>query len=167
MKKTPRIKWDDYFMGLAYYCSIRSHDSETKVGCVLVSNNRIISVGYNGFCSEVDEDPLPTTRPDKYPFMVHAEQNAITNMVIRPNSPVKAYITAFPCHVCAKLLWQIGAREWYIPEGAKVHSFDDNDNQVMDNLIKNGLIIKELKTELSLLKDVYNTLSGNKRVISQ
>ena len=63
-----RPNWDEYFMGMAHYASIRSHDSQTKVGCVIVgSPNVVVGIGYNGFCSGVKEDDLPTTRPDKYP----------------------------------------------------------------------------------------------------
>ena len=57
-----RPSWDEYFMGMAHYASIRSHDSQTKVGCVIVgSANVVVGIGYNGFCSGVKEDDLPTT----------------------------------------------------------------------------------------------------------
>ena len=104
---TNRPTWDEYFMGMAHYASIRSHDSETKVGCVIVGKpNIIVGVGYNGFCSSVKEDDLPTTRPDKYPFIVHAEANAVSNLVVKQIDCYKAYITHLPCSTCAKLLWQ-------------------------------------------------------------
>ena len=61
-----RPNWDEYFIGMAHYASIRSHDSQTKVGCGIVgSPNIVVGGGYNGFCTSVKEDDLPTTRPGK------------------------------------------------------------------------------------------------------
>jgi dCMP deaminase len=47
----PRISWDEYFMQTAELASVRSPCERLKVGCVLVKNNRLISMGYNGFLS--------------------------------------------------------------------------------------------------------------------
>ena len=149
-----RLTWHEYFIGLAKFVSIRSHDYETQVGCVIVdSDNHVIGLGYNGFCSSVDDKKLPNTRPDKYPFIVHAEQNALANMSLKSSSEKRAYITAYPCSVCAKLLWQNGIRRWYVAEGGVAHSFDDNDSIVIDHLKKFGLVIEEIpiKTQVSLL----------------
>ena len=148
-----RLTWHEYFIGLAEFSSIRSHDIETQVGCVIVNNNHVIGLGYNGFCSGVDDKDLPNKRPNKYPFIVHAEQNALANMSLKSSSEKRAYITAYPCSVCAKLLWQSGVRLWYIAKGGKAHSFDNNDSDVINHLQKFGLIIKEIpiKTRVSLL----------------
>ena len=149
-----RLTWHEYFIGLAEFSSIRSHDIETQVGCVIVdNNNHVIGLGYNGFCSGVDDKNLPNKRPNKYPFIVHAEQNALANMSLKSSSKKRAYITAYPCSVCAKLLWQSGVRLWYIAKGGKAHSFDNNDSDVINHLQKFGLIIKEIpiKTRVSLL----------------
>lgn len=89
--------WDQYFMGLAYYTSIRSHDSQTKVGCVIVNeDNNVVSMGYNGFPKGVDDAELPTKRPEKYPFMVHAEENAVSNIITKSCNNLKVYLTHFP-----------------------------------------------------------------------
>ena len=137
-----RPSWDQYFIGMAHYASIRSHDSETKVGCVLVNiKNHVIGMGYNGFPAECDDSFLPTFRPAKSPFMVHAEENAISNMVINTNTSKIAYITHIPCYRCAKLLWQNNVRVWKIPLNQKVESACDEDVLVYDHLIKNGLKI--------------------------
>jgi len=109
-----RPSWHDYFIGLAHYVSTRSHDSQTQVGCVIVnSQHAVVGVGYNGFPSGVDDSSLPTTRPGKYPFMVHAEANAVSNLIVKQVDWYSAYITHLPCATCAKLLWQNGIREWY------------------------------------------------------
>ena len=151
-----RPSWDEYFMGMAYYASIRSHDSQTKVGCVIVgSPNVVVGIGYNGFCSGVKEDDLPTTRPDKYPFIVHAEANAISNLVIKQIDWYRAYITHLPCASCAKLLWQSSVMEWYVPVGSKAHGEAEEDKIVYDHLIDNGLEITYLDSDI-----VYNILKG-------
>jgi len=143
-----RPSWDQYFIGMAHYASIRSHDSETKVGCVLVNiKNHVIGMGYNGFPAECDDSFLPTFRPAKYPFMVHAEENAISNMEHKPLlGPIKAYITHYPCYRCAKLLWQNGVTKWYIEKGAFVQSKDDSDTEVHRFLVDNGLEIYNVET---------------------
>ena len=136
-------------MGMAHYASIRSHDSETKVGCVIVGNpNIIVGVGDNGFCSSVKEDDLHTTRPDKYPFIVHAEANAVSNLVVKQIDCYKAYITHLPCSTCAKLLWQTGVREWYVPKGSKAHGETEEDKIVYNHLLENGLVITYLEPHL-------------------
>lgn len=145
------ITWDDYFIGLAYYASVRSHDDQTKVGCVIVSDKRVISMGYNGFCKGVDDSDLPAVRPDKYPFMVHAEENAISNMLINPPSPKQVYVTHMPCNRCAKLLWQNDIHDWYIPEGCKAHGYSKEDEIVYQHLIDNGLQISYINPDLSYL----------------
>ena len=106
-------------MGLAYFTSIRSHDSETKVGCVIVNEeNNVVSMGYNGFPKGLPDLELPNKRPEKYPFMVHAEENAVSNIISKSYNSLKVYLTHFPCHRCAKLLWQKGIKKWYlIPPG--------------------------------------------------
>ena len=138
-------------MGLAYYASIRSHDDQTKVGCVIVSDKRVISMGYNGFCKGVDDSNLPTVRPDKYPFMVHAEENAVSNMLINPLSPKQVYVTHMPCNICAKLLWQNDIHDWYVPEGCKAHGYSKEDEIVYQHLIDNGLQISYINPDLSYL----------------
>jgi dCMP deaminase len=139
-----RPTWDEYFLSFARLASTRSHDSQTQVGCVIISEKKILAVGYNGFCSGVKEDELPTTRPDKYPYMVHAEENAVSNMLIKTSTPKTAYITHFPCYRCAKLLWQNNIRSWKIPLNKKVESSSQEDSIVYDHLVRNGLKISWL-----------------------
>ena len=144
--------WDQYFMGLAYYTSIRSHDSQTKVGCVIVNeHNNIVSMGYNGFPKSVDDSNLPIVRPEKYPFMVHAEENAISNIISKSYNNLKVYLTHFPCHRCAKLLWQNNIKKWYIEAGNLVDSSSEDDIKVYKLLEENGLEIIEIETNKDLI----------------
>ncbi len=103
--------WDEYFLAIADVVSRRSHDPETQVGAVVVdANRRIIATGYNGFPPGCDDAHLPNLRPDKYPFMVHAEMNAIASS----RTDLRAatfYVTSSPCLECAKAIITTGARE--------------------------------------------------------
>ena len=148
-----RPTWDDYFIGLAYHASLRSHDLQTQVGCVIVSDNKAIGMGYNGFCSNVEDESLPTTRPQKYAYIVHAEQNAISNIIIKPPHS-KIYITHSPCAVCAKLLWQAGVREWILPKGALVNGHSNDDSLILSHLVENGLKVKYIEPNLSYLTKI-------------
>lgn len=104
-----RPNWDDYFMMIAEVVALRSPDSETQVGAILVDESRhIIGTGYNGHPPGVDG--LPTVRPDKYEFMIHAEQNVIAHCTTSPKGAT-LYCTHFPCENCAKLLIAAGIRQ--------------------------------------------------------
>ena len=149
-----RPTWYDYFIGLSYYISCRSHDSETCVGCVIVENNRVVGVGYNGFPSGMDDSELPTKRPLKYHFMVHAEENAISNIVVNSFSPKSAYITHLPCGRCAKLLWQNNIREWYVPKDAMANSHGINDEIVYTLLKSKGLKVNQLDINKDNIRDM-------------
>ena len=105
--------WDCIFMQEAALWSRRSHDSQTQCGCVIVKEKTVISTGYNGFIRDIDDSDLPKTRPKKYPFMIHAEANAIYNSVRigRSTLGAKVYITAPPCINCLQMLYQCGIKE--------------------------------------------------------
>ncbi len=115
MKREGYIHWDEYFMGVALLAAMRSKDPSTQVGCCIVdSANRILSTGYNGFpygCSD-DEYPWDRTGEDtKYPFVVHAELNAILNAQGKSLVGAKLYVALFPCNECAKAIIQSGIKE--------------------------------------------------------
>lgn len=113
------ITWDDYFMNIAILTSLRSKDSNTKVGAALVdSHNRIIGCGYNGLPSHLDESKFPTSRDaslpynaTKYAYVVHAELNSILNTTVYNLNGSKIYCTLFPCNECAKVIIQKGISE--------------------------------------------------------
>lgn len=100
-----------------------SPDAETKVGSVLVSKETmsVISEGYNGFCRGCDDDKLPKTRPLKHNFIIHSEQNLITNCArngIKTNNSFTVQ-THSPCINCMRLLYQAGITEVYFKEEYK------------------------------------------------
>ena len=120
-----RPEWDDYFLGLAKAVSLRSHDVHTQHGCVITDqNNRILGVGYNGFPRGMDDSLLPTTRPEKYPWMIHAERNALSNCTIRPEKGI-AYVTGQCCNDCIMALWQEGVETVIMAKNHGTHLFDE------------------------------------------
>ncbi|MFP4078960.1 MAG: deoxycytidylate deaminase [Candidatus Izemoplasmataceae bacterium] len=116
MKRTDYISWDAYFMGVAELSAMRSKDPSTQVGaCIVNKKKRIVGIGYNGFPIGIDDDAYPwesegTFLDTKYPYVVHAEPNAILNSTV-PLEGATLYVTLFPCHECAKLIIQSGIKE--------------------------------------------------------
>ena len=116
-KREDYISWDEYFMAVAKLAVMRSKDPNSQVGCCIVSpDNKILSIGYNGFptgCSDEDfpwaredEDPLRT----KYVYVTHSELNAILNYRGGSLEGAKLYVSLFPCNECAKAIIQAGIR---------------------------------------------------------
>ncbi|MDD4212955.1 MAG: dCMP deaminase family protein [Bacilli bacterium] len=116
MKRTDYISWDTYFMGVALMSAMRSKDPNTQVGaCIVNEKKRIIGIGYNGFPVGCDDDEFPWENNgdflnSKYPYVVHAEPNAILNASCSLENAT-LYVTLFPCNECAKLIIQSGIKE--------------------------------------------------------
>lgn len=104
-----RKSWKQYFMEMAEHVSTRSTDPSTKHGCVLVdAEHRIVSTGYNGPPRGFPNEDVPDTRPEKYYYMIHAEDNAC---LYAQRRAYYAYITGFPCAACFRRLCQMGVKE--------------------------------------------------------
>ncbi len=115
MKRSGYINWDEYFMGVALLAAHRSKDPNTQVGACIVDPGKIIvSTGYNGFPHGCSDDEYPWEREGeetKYPFVVHAELNAILNCHGRSLEGATIYVALFPCNECAKAIIQSGIKE--------------------------------------------------------
>ena len=117
MKRTDYISWDEYFLGIAMLAARRSKDPSTQVGaCIVSPDNIIISTGYNGMPKGCSDDLFPWERTGaenetKYPYVVHAELNAILNANGRDLRGSRLYVALFPCNECAKAIIQSGVRE--------------------------------------------------------
>ncbi len=115
MKRTDYINWDEYFMGVAMLAAKRSKDPNTQVGaCIVSADNIIISTGYNGMPKGCSDDEFPwdrTGEETKYPYVVHAELNAILNANGRDLRGSRVYVALFPCNECAKAIIQSGVSE--------------------------------------------------------
>lgn len=117
MKRQDYLSWDEYFMGIAMLSAGRSKDSNTQVGaCIVSDENKILSVGYNGMPTGCDDDEMPWEREGafldtKYPFVCHAELNAILNRSTGSLKNARIYVSLFPCNECAKAIIQTGIKE--------------------------------------------------------
>lgn len=130
-----RISWDEYFMKIAELTSVRSSCNRLQVGCVIVNDNRSISMGYNGFLAGADHKSI--VRDGHEQATIHAEINAITDAAKRGvsiNNSI-AYITHYPCINCFKALVSSGIKKIYYRNDYK------NDN-----------IINELNYEIDIIK---------------
>ena len=114
-KRSDYISWDEYFMGVALLAAKRSKDPNTQVGaCIVDSNNVILTTGYNGFPIGCSDDEFPWDREGeitKYPYVVHAELNAILNASGKSLKGARIYVALFPCNECAKAIIQSGIKE--------------------------------------------------------
>lgn len=116
-KRDDYISWDEYFMGIALLSAKRSKDPNTQVGaCIVNENKKIMSVGYNGFPHGCSDDEFPWERDGessidtKYPFVCHAELNAILNNAGASLKGCSIYVALFPCNECAKAIIQSGIK---------------------------------------------------------
>ena len=116
-KRKDYISWDEYFMGIAVLSSMRSKDPNTQVGaCIVSPDKKIIGVGYNGFPIGCSDDELPWEREGdwietKYPYVCHAELNAILNSSLPSLKGATLYVALFPCNECAKAIIQVGIKK--------------------------------------------------------
>ena len=145
-------KWDLRFIGLAQHISTWSKDPSTKVGCVVVGEDREIrSTGFNGFPRGIndDEDRL-MDREKKYPLICHAEENAIMHAA-RIGVSLKdstAYVTWPPCSRCARSLIQAGIKEIVYPETGKIPERWIEDFTISDNMLNEaGVAVRSIKLE--------------------
>ena len=111
------ISWDEYFMGVALLSGLRSKDPSTQVGaCIVNSQNKIVGAGYNGLPIGCSDEDFPWEKngdflQTKYPYVCHAELNAILNNIGMDLSGCRIYTALFPCNECSKAIIQSGIRE--------------------------------------------------------
>ncbi len=100
------MKWDTRFLGLAAHISAWSKDPSSQVGAVITDGNRIVSLGYNGFATGVeDRQERLDDRNCKLNLTIHAEENAMI-FAKRDLSGCTVYVTHPPCPRCASKLIQ-------------------------------------------------------------
>jgi dCMP deaminase len=125
-----------------------SPDAQRKVGSVLVKKDggEVIAQGYNGFVRNARDEVLPNTRPDKYEYIIHSEQNLLFNCCRNGISTKDCFLvcTLSPCITCLRSLYQSGVKEIYFKD--KYKDFDKQLN-MLDleiNLTKEGDYFKIL-----------------------
>ena len=143
-KRQDYISWDEYFMSVAKLAGMRSKDPNSQVGaCIVSQDNKILSMGYNGFpkgCSdeefpwEREGDPLDT----KYLYVVHSELNAILNYRGGSLEGAKLYVSLFPCNECAKAIIQCGL---YVHDIAELERYIARLSKIkgIDSVVKTDL----------------------------
>lgn len=122
-KREDYLSKEEYFMSLACLTSERSKDPKTRVGaCIIDSNDKILSVGYNGAPKGMSDDDMPWDSVGeqtnkimkiKNTFVIHAEANAIINYSGENKNLENStlYVTLFPCNECAKLIAGVGIKK--------------------------------------------------------
>ncbi len=116
-KRKNYIDWEEYFMGIALLSCERSKDPNSQVGaCIVSEDNKILSIGYNGFPRGCSDDEISWEREGefaetKYPYVCHGELNAILNYTGTTLKNSRIYVTLFPCNECAKAIIQSGIKE--------------------------------------------------------
>ncbi len=116
-KRSDYLSWDEYFMAVALLSAQRSKDPHTQVGaCVANAQNKIVGVGYNGFPWGCSDDEMPWAREGdfldtKYPYVCHAELNAVLNSISFDLRGCRIYVGLFPCNECTKVIIQAGISE--------------------------------------------------------
>lgn len=147
-------KWDNNFLALANTVSMFSKDPSTKVGAVIVDDdNRVISIGYNGFPKGIRDDNRLRNRELKYEMIVHAEANAL----LFANAPVRGctiYTWPFqPCSRCASLIIQAGIR--------RVVSVESKDQKWRENFQLAHDMMTEARIEIITYIDPPTWCFGN------
>ena len=165
-KRINYSSWDENFMLHAVVASARSKDPSSQVGaCIVGSNNRILSLGYNGAPNSWDDNEFPWEREAedenyiKYPYVIHGEMNALLNYKGDNKDLVGStvYVTLFPCSNCAKCLAQAGIkRVVYLSDKYK----DTKDNIAAKTCFNYcGVEYEELPKELQ--RDLLVSLKAN------
>ncbi|PKK96519.1 MAG: cytidine deaminase [Tenericutes bacterium HGW-Tenericutes-3] len=152
------ISWDEYFMGVAKLSSLRSKDPSTQVGaCIINPDKRIVGIGYNGLPQGCNDEDYPWANEGdfvdtKYPYVVHAEANAILNATTNLKGS-SIYVTLFPCNECAKLIIQSGIKE-IVFESNKYA--DSKEHKAAIKMLKSsGVVYRQI--EVGELKYVKTT----------
>jgi dCMP deaminase len=137
-----RLSKNKYWMGLAEAASMRSHDDETKVGGVLIKNDTgmLVATGHNGFARGAPDNLLPTKRPEKYEYMIHAEENLISHCAKSgiPIDNCTLVITLSPCQKCLRLMWQAGITQVICRDLYRDHKIDMKDLKIEQEQTEEG-----------------------------
>ena len=133
-----RLEWDEYFMSIALLASQRSPCKRLHVGSVIVKDNRLISMGYNGYIQGAPH--ISRVKDDHEQSIIHSEVNAIADCAKRGTSlkDAKIYITHYPCSNCFRSIAACGIKEIVYLNDYK------NDEIVQQLAADSGIIIAKL-----------------------
>jgi len=134
-----RLEWDEYFMSIALLASCRSPCQRLNVGSVIVKNNRLISMGYNGYIPGAPH--ISRVQDNHEQSIIHSEVNALSDCAKRGVSleGAKIYVTHYPCPNCFKSIAACGIKE-------VVYLEDYNNNPIVSELANDSSItIQKIK----------------------
>jgi dCMP deaminase len=128
-----RLDWDEYFMSIALLASCRSPCERLHVGSVIVKNNRIISMGYNGFICGAPH--ISRIQDNHEQSIIHSEINAISDCAKRGTSldGAKIYITHYPCINCFRSIAASNIKEI-------IYLNDYNNNSIVEELANDSSV---------------------------
>jgi len=158
-----RLSWHSYFALMAIVTAQRSPDPNTKVGCIIVGpDKKIKSTGYNGLVKGISSDAIDWSREGnpldtKYPYVIHAEANAILNATTSLKD-CSVYLTLYSCNECAKLLIQSGISRVYYLDNPYRDTWQCKAAQRMFELT--DIQVRELRIppeEKEILDNITNT----------
>ena len=139
--KNKQLQKEEYYMGLARLTASRSKDPHTKVGACIANDKRALSLGWNGAPRNIDDEIVPYGCNDKnkpllqqkYPYIIHAEMNAILNYggSLRDFENASIYVNVFPCIECSKFLIQAGIKE-------VIYEKEYSDSDIAKTLLRLG-----------------------------
>jgi len=159
-KRQDYISWDEYFMGVALLSARRSKDPNTQVGaCIVNDKNKIVGAGYNGLPMGCDDDHFPWDKQGdfldtKYPYVCHAELNAILNNIGMDLRGCKIYTALFPCNECTKAIIQSGITEViYLSDKYEGTDPAKASRRMLDTA---GVTYRKVKTTISSLLLSFN-----------
>ncbi len=141
---TSQEEWDKYFMNIAEAVSAKSKDPSSKMGCVIVDQNkRVVSLGYNGLVQGADESKMTMSeRPMKYYFSIHSEMNAVL-FARQPLNGCTIYNRVATCENCLKYCLQAGITR-FVYEELRVHSHTTDPEHSMTNIETDEAVIRLL-----------------------
>ena len=129
-----RLEWDEYFMSIALLASCRSPCQRLNVGSAIVKNNRLISMGYNGYIPGAPH--ISRVQDNHEQSIIHSEVNALSDCAKRGVSleGAKIYVTHYPCPNCFKSIAACGIKE-------VIYLEDYNNNSIVQELANDSSII--------------------------
>jgi len=143
-------------MGVAILSAKRSKDPNTQVGaCIVNKKNRIVGTGYNGLPAGCSDDEFPWDKQGdflqtKYPYVCHAELNAILNNIGMDLAGCRIYTALFPCNECSKAIIQSGISEVvYLSDKYEASDSAKASKRMLENA---GVLCRQVETSIKYLQ---------------
>lgn len=142
--KEKKLSWDEYFLKIAEAVALKSKDPSSKMGCVIVDQNkRVVSLGYNGMVQGADESKMTLSeRPMKYYFAIHSEMNAVL-FAHQDLTGCTLYNRVATCENCLKYCLQAGIKRFVYRE-LRVHSHSTDPKKSMTNIETDEAVVRLL-----------------------